>query len=47
MNDMVVFEKVVMLSEYNKVEYFFSVKLDLFKDVINKFMDYGKSMDMI
>lgn len=46
MNDMAAFEKVAMPSEYNKVEYFSSVKPDLFKYVINKFMDHGKSMDM-
>ncbi len=46
MNDMAAFEKVAMPSEYNKVEYFSSVKPDLFKDVINKFMGHGKSMDM-
>lgn len=39
MNDMAAFEKVAMPSEYNKVEYFSSVKPDLFKDVINKFMN--------
>lgn len=47
MFDMVAFEKLVAFSEYNQVEYFFNVKLDLFVDVINKFMVYGKSMDMI
>lgn len=47
MFDMAVFEKLVAFSEYNQVEYFFNVKLDLFVDVINKFMVYGKSMDMI
>lgn len=45
MDFMVVFEKVVVFSEYNKVEYFFNVKLDLFKDVVNKFMFY-ESMNM-
>ncbi len=46
MNDMVAYEKLAAPSEYNKVEYFSSVKPDLFKDVINKFMGHGKSMDM-
>jgi cytochrome o ubiquinol oxidase subunit 2 len=46
MSDMAAFEKVAAPSEYNKVEYFSNVKPDLFKDVIGKFMDHGKSMDM-
>jgi len=46
MADMDAYEKVAAPSEYNKVEYFSSVKPDLFKDVINKFMGHGKSMDM-
>ena len=45
-NDMATYEKLAEPSEYNKVEYFSSVKPDLFKDVINKFMGHGKSMDM-
>ena len=46
MSDMAAFEKVAVPSEYNQVEYFSNVKPDLFKDVINKFMAHGKSMDM-
>ncbi|MCP2003302.1 UNVERIFIED_ORG: cytochrome o ubiquinol oxidase subunit 2 [Buttiauxella agrestis ATCC 33320] len=46
MNDMATYEKLAAPSEYNKVEYFSAVKPDLFKDVINKFMGHGKSMDM-
>ncbi|GDX06139.1 cytochrome o ubiquinol oxidase subunit II [Buttiauxella selenatireducens] len=46
MNDMATYEKLAAPSEYNKVEYFSAVKPDLFKDVINKFMEHGKSMDM-
>ena len=46
MNDMATYEKLAAPSEYNKVEYFSSVKPDLFKDVINKFMGHGKSMDV-
>ncbi|MCS3604072.1 cytochrome o ubiquinol oxidase subunit 2 [Buttiauxella sp. BIGb0471] len=46
MNDMATYEKLAQPSEYNKVEYFSAVKPDLFKDVINKFMGHGKSMDM-
>ena len=45
-SDMAAFDKVAAPSEYNKVEYFSNVKPDLFKDVIGKFMDHGKSMDM-
>jgi cytochrome o ubiquinol oxidase subunit 2 len=45
-NDMATYEKLAAPSEYNKVEYFSSVKPGLFKDVINKFMGHGKSMDM-
>lgn len=45
MNDMATYEKLAAPSEYNKVEYFSSVKPDLFKDVINKFMAHG-SMHM-
>ncbi len=45
MNDMATYEKLAAPSEYNKVEYFSSVKPDLFKDVINKFMGHG-SMHM-
>ncbi len=39
------FEKLAAPSENNPVEYFSTVKPDLFKDVIDKFMDHGKSMD--
>lgn len=46
MNDMATYEKVAAPSEYNKVEYFSSVKPNLFKDVIGKFMSHGKSMDV-
>lgn len=46
MNDMAAYEKLAAPSQYNKVEYFSSVKPDLFKDVVNKFMAHGKSMDM-
>ncbi|WP_058911545.1 cytochrome o ubiquinol oxidase subunit II [Entomohabitans teleogrylli] len=46
MNDMAAYEKLAVPSENHKVEYFSSVKADLFKDVINKFMGHGKSMDM-
>jgi len=46
MNDMAAFDKLAAPSEYNKVEYFSSVKPDLFKDVIGKFMGHGKSMDV-
>ncbi len=46
MNDMATYEKLAAPSEYNKVEYFSAVKPDLFKDVIDKFMAHGKSMDM-
>ncbi|ROP49969.1 cytochrome bo3 quinol oxidase subunit 2 [Enterobacter sp. BIGb0383] len=45
-NDMAAYEKIAAPSEYNKVEYFSSVKPDLFKDVTNKFMGHGHSMDM-
>lgn len=48
MDDMATFEKVAAPSEYNKVEYFSSVKPNLFVDVINKFMPHvhgGMSMD--
>ncbi len=44
MNDMAAFERGSCLCQaYNKVEYFSSVKPDLFKDVISKFMDHGKT----
>lgn len=46
MDDMTAFEKLAAPSEYNKVEYFSSVKPDLFKDVINKFMAHGQSLDV-
>lgn len=46
MNDMATYDKLAAPSEYNKVEYFSAVKPDLFKDVIDKFMAHGKSMDM-
>lgn len=46
MNDMGAFEKLATPSEFNKVEYFSSVKPNLFKDVVNKFMSHGVSMDM-
>jgi len=45
-NDMAAYEKIAAPSEYNKVEYFSSVKPDLFKDATNKFMGHGHSMDM-
>lgn len=45
-NDMAAYEKIAAPSEYNKVEYFSSVKPNLFKDVTNKFMGHGHSMDM-
>jgi cytochrome o ubiquinol oxidase subunit 2 len=45
MTDMDAYEKLAAPSEYNKVEYFSSVKPDLFKDVINKYMGHGH-MDM-
>lgn len=45
MNDMDAYNKLAAPSEYNKVEYFSSVKPDLFVNVINKFMGPGKSMD--
>ena len=46
MNDMDAYNKLAAPSEYNKVEYFSSVKPNLFVDVINKFMGPGKSMDV-
>ncbi len=46
MNDMAAFEKLAAPSEYNKVEYFSSVKPNLFRDVVSKFMSHGKSMDL-
>ena len=46
MDSMETFDKLAAPSEYNKVEYFSNVKPDLFKDVVNKFMSHGKSMDM-
>ena len=46
MNDMDAYNKLAAPSEYNKVEYFSSVKPDLFVNVINKFMGPGKSMDV-
>ncbi|MBK4714571.1 MULTISPECIES: cytochrome o ubiquinol oxidase subunit II [Tenebrionibacter/Tenebrionicola group] len=45
-NDMTAYEKLAAPSEYNEVQYFSSVKPDLFKDVVNKFMSHGKSMDL-
>lgn len=45
-NDMAAYEKIAAPSEYNKVEYYSSVKPDLFKDVTDKFMGHGHSMDM-
>lgn len=45
MNDMASYETLAAPSEDNKVEYFSSVKPDLYLDVINKFMDHG-SMNM-
>lgn len=45
-NDMAAYEIVAASSEFHKVEYFSSVKPDLFKDVTNKFMGHGHSMDM-
>lgn len=44
-SDMATYEKIAAPSEYNKVEYFSSVKPDLFKDVIGKFMGHGMSID--
>lgn len=46
MNDMDAYNLLAKPSEYNKVEYFSSVKPNLFVDVINKFMGPGKSMDV-
>ncbi|MBB3323758.1 cytochrome o ubiquinol oxidase subunit 2 [Atlantibacter sp. RC6] len=46
MNDMATYEKLAAPSEFNKVEYFSSVKPNLFVDVINKFMGHGKSLDV-
>ncbi len=46
MSDMASYEKLAAPSQNNKVEYFSSVKPDLFKEIIGKFMDHGKSMDM-
>lgn len=46
MNDMDAYNTLARPSEYNKVEYFSSVKPNLFVDVINKFMGPGKSMDV-
>ena len=46
LNDMDAYNKLAAPSEYNKVEYFSSVKPNLFVDVINKFMGPGKSMDV-
>ncbi|MBV8041437.1 cytochrome o ubiquinol oxidase subunit II [Pluralibacter sp.] len=41
MNDMAAYDKLAAPSENNKVEYFSSVKPNLFVDVINKFMGHG------
>lgn len=45
-NDMAAYEKLAAPSENNSVEYFSSVKPDLFKDVIGKFMSHGSHMGM-
>lgn len=45
-NDMAAYEKLAAPSENNSVQYFSSVKPDLFKDVIGKFMSHGSHMDM-
>ncbi|WP_413734882.1 cytochrome o ubiquinol oxidase subunit II [Sodalis sp. RH21] len=40
------YEQLAAPSEYNPVEFFSSVKPDLYNEVIGKFMGKGKSMDM-
>ncbi|MTD40842.1 cytochrome o ubiquinol oxidase subunit II [Erwinia sp. CPCC 100877] len=45
-NDMAAYEKVAAPSENNKVEYFSSVKPELFRAVVNKFMAHDQDMDM-
>lgn len=45
-NDMAAYEKIAAPSENNKVEYFSSVKPELFRAVVNKFMAHGQDMDM-
>lgn len=45
-NDMAAFEKLAAPSENNRVQYFSSVKPDLFKDVVGKFMSHGSHMNM-
>ncbi|QWA12442.1 cytochrome o ubiquinol oxidase subunit II [Sodalis ligni] len=46
LNTMDAYEQLAAPSEFHPVEYFSSVKPDLFDSVIGKFMGKGKSMDM-
>jgi len=46
LNTMDAYEQLAAPSEFHPVEYFSSVKPDLFNSVIGKFMGKGKSMDM-
>jgi cytochrome o ubiquinol oxidase subunit 2 len=46
LNSMDAYEQLAAPSEFHPVEYFSSVKPDLYNAVINKFMGKGKSMDM-
>ena len=46
LNTMDAYEQLAAPSEFHPVEYFSSVKPDLFNSVIEKFMGKGKSMDM-
>jgi len=46
LNTMEAYEQLAAPSEFHPVEYFSSVKPDLFNSVIGKFMGKGKSMDM-
>ncbi|BDH46823.1 ubiquinol oxidase subunit 2 [Salmonella enterica subsp. enterica serovar Choleraesuis] len=45
-DDMAAYEKLAAPSENNSVQYFSSVKPDLFKDVVGKFMSHGSHMGM-
>lgn len=44
MDDMAAYKKLAQPSEYNSVEYFSSVKPNLFADVVNQYMSHGKHM---
>ena len=46
LDTMQAYEQLAAPSEYHPVEFFSSVKPDLYQAVIEKFMGKGKSMDM-